>query len=133
MKNWKLFYSFRCPLGVAPDVKLGVTQQPETRLGVYQTSYSYNSHVASFDTVFIGPERSITNLEKQLKLKYNWKVERDGRGASEWIANTSIDDINNAVHSLIDSHKFKAFQIDPSFLPLTADTVNSLKAFYHLE
>lgn len=118
---------------IAPDIKLGVTSQPATRLGVYQTSYSYNSHISRFDTVYLGPETAITNLEKHLKLKFNWKIERDGRGASEWIANTSISDIDYEVHELIESHKFKVFRIDPAFLPLTVDTVEAMKTFYDLE
>lgn len=133
MKNWKLFYSFRCPLNIAPDIKLGVTQQPATRMGVYQTSYSYNSHQTCFDTVYLGHETAINHLEKQLKLKYNWKVDRDGRGASEWLSNTTIGEIDKSVLEMIDSHRFKVFRIDPDFLPLTVDKVNALKLFYDLE
>jgi hypothetical protein len=57
----KGLYAFNDPLG-APDAKAGITGHFEVRLGVYQNSYSRNSHVACFDILYIGPARAIENL-----------------------------------------------------------------------
>lgn len=128
MKDWKLFYGFKCPLG-APDCKIGITGHASVRLGGYQNSYSRNSHVACFDTVYVGPARAINNLEKVIKQRYNWAIERDGRGASEWIANHSIKDIDTIVKDLIDGYKFKVIKVDKKFLPLTVDNLEAFTKY----
>lgn len=132
MKDWKLFYVFICPLG-ANDVKIGITGHPEVRLGSYQNSYSRNSHVACFNLAYLGPRTAITNLEKVIKQRYDWTIERDGRGASEWISNHSLQEIESLVDQLIDGFKFKVTKLDPIMFPLTVDNMNEVKLSYELE
>jgi hypothetical protein len=132
MKDWKLFYGFQCPLG-APDSKIGITGHPEVRLGVYQNSYSRNSHIACLNVVYVGPAKAIANLEKVIKQRYDWSIERDGRGASEWVSNTSPADIEQLVDELIAGFKFKIVKVDKQFLSLTVDNMEEFKKFYNLE
>ena len=101
----KLFYCFKDPLG-ANDCKIGITGSPAVRLGVYQNSYSRNSHVACFDLVYYGPARAVASLEKAVMQQFDWDIERDGRGASEWISNQSVTDIETKIDSIIDGYKF---------------------------
>lgn len=104
------------------DSKIGITGHPAVRLGVYQNSYSRKSHVACFDVVYIGPSRAIANLEKAVKQKFDWHIERDGRGASEWIAQT-YSTIEIQIDEIIDGYKFKVQKINKRFLPLTVDNL----------
>lgn len=107
------------------DSKIGITGHPAVRLGTYQNSYSRKSHVACFDRVYVGPVRAIGNLEKAVKQKFDWHIERDGRGASEWIAKTYTD-IEQEIDALIDGYKFKVVKVPKKFLPLTVDNLGAL-------
>lgn len=132
MKDWKLFYSFQDPMG-APDSKIGITGHPAVRLGVYQNSYSRNSHVACFNVVYFGPARAVANLEKAVKQQFDWDIERDGRGASEWISAHSTFDIETKIDAIIDGFKFKVQKVDKKFLPLNVDNLEEFLEFYNLE
>lgn len=131
MDDWKLFYIFKDPMG-SIDSKIGITSHPAVRLGVYQNSYSRKSHVACFDVVYIGPSRAVSNLEKAVKQKFDWHIERDGRGASEWISQTYAE-IEKEIDNLIDGYKFKVVKVPKRFLPLTVDYLEEFKTFYELE
>lgn len=121
MRGQKLFYIFKDPMG-ARDSKVGITGSPAVRLGVYQNSYSKNSHTACFDVVYIGPARVIGNLEKAVKQEFNWDIDRDGRGHSEWISQTHTT-LETAIDSIIDGYKFKVVKVPKKFLPLTVDNL----------
>ena len=121
MRGQKLFYIFKDPMG-AKDSKVGITGSPAVRLGVYQNSYSKNSHTACFDVVYIGPARVIGNLEKAVKQEFNWDIDRDGRGHSEWISQTHTT-LETALDSIIDGYKFKVVKVPKKFLPLTVDNL----------
>ena len=108
------------------DSKIGITGHPTIRLGVYQNSYSRKSHVACFDRVYIGPMRAIGNLEKAVKHNFDWAIERDGRGASEWISKTYTE-IESKIDSLIDGYKFKVVKVPKKFLPLTVDNMRQFE------
>lgn len=122
MKGNKLFYVFGCPMK-SPDCKVGITGSPFVRLGTYQIAYSRNSHVACFDRVWYGPDKAIENLEKSIKIKYDWQIERDGRGASEWVDNISLDEIEKIVDQSIEGNRFKVEKIPKKYLPLTVDNL----------
>ena len=116
----------------ALDSKVGITGSPEVRLGVYQNSYSRKSHVACFDVVYIGPSRVIGNLENAVKQEFNWDIDRDGRGHSEWISQTYTT-LETAIDKTIAGYKFKVIKVAKRFLPLTADNLAELKKFYNLD
>lgn len=131
MQDWKLFYIFKDPMG-SIDSKIGITSHPAVRLGVYQNSYSRKSHVACFDVVYIGPGRAVANLEKAVKQKFDWHIERDGRGASEWISQTYAT-IEREIDALIDGYKFKVQKVPKKYLPLTVDNLEAFKAEFELD
>ena len=119
MKGKKLFYIFKDPMG-SGDSKPGITGSPAVRLGVYQNSYSRKSHTACFDVVYIGPGRVIGKLEDAVKKEFNWDIDRDGRGHSEWISQTHTT-LETAVDQIIDGYKFKVTKVPKKYLPLTVD------------
>lgn len=121
MEDWKLFYIFKDPMG-SIDSKIGITGHPAVRLGVYQNSYSRKSHIACFDVVYVGPSRAISNLERAVKQNFDWHIERDGRGASEWIAK-NYKEIEKEIDQLIDGYKFKVQKVPKKFLPLNTDNL----------
>jgi T5orf172 domain len=123
----KLFYTFGDPFG-SPDSKIGVTSNPEVRLGVYQNSYSKKSHTACFDIVYIGPARAIDNLEKAVKQEFNWEIERDGRGHSEWVS-MDFKQISSIIDEIIDGYRFKIIKIPSNLLPLTVDNYEKFKGW----
>jgi hypothetical protein len=127
----KGLYAFNDPLG-APDAKAGITGHYEVRFGVYQNSYSRNSHVACFDILYIGPDRVIANLEKAIKQKFDWSIERDGRGHSEWISGWTAEMLEKEIDKIIDGYKFKVTKVDKQFLPLTTDNLDEFLNFYGL-
>jgi hypothetical protein len=130
MKGQKLFYIFKDPMG-SSDSKVGITGSPEVRLGVYQNSYSRKSHVACFDVVYIGPARVIGSLEQAVKQEFNWDIDRDGRGHSEWVSQTYTT-IETAVDEIIEGYRFKIAKVPKRFLPLTADNLNGLLEHYNV-
>jgi hypothetical protein len=131
MEPWKLMYSFQDPMG-ASDSKIGITGLPLVRLGVYQNSISRNSHIACFHKVYYGPSRAITLLEQAVKQRFNWDIERDGRGVSEWITGWTSDMVETKIDEVIHGYKFKIQKVDPAFLPLTADNMEDFLEHYNL-
>jgi hypothetical protein len=131
MNGHKLFYIFKDPMG-SSDSKLGITGHPYVRFGVYQNSYSRKSHVACFDVVYIGPARVIGNLEKAAKQEFNWDIERDGRGNSEWVSQTHTT-IESKIDEIINGYKFKVVKVPKRFLPLTVDNLKEFLEYYKLD
>ena len=107
------------------DSKIGITSHPAVRLGVYQNSYSRKSHVACFNVVYIGPARVISNLEKVVKQHFNWEIERDGRGSSEWVSKT-YKTIETEIDEIIKGYRFKIQKIPKVLLPITVDNLDNL-------
>ncbi len=127
MNSQKLFYVFKDPLG-SLDSKVGITGSPEVRLGVYQNSYSKKSHTACFDIVYVGPPRAIANLEKVVKQDFDWDIQMDGRGHSEWVSQTCTT-IEHRIDEIIEGYKFKITKVPKKFLPLTVDNLKNLSAW----
>ena len=121
MNGQKLFYVFKDPMG-SLDSKVGITGNPDVRLGVYQNSYSKRSHTACFDVVYIGPARAIQNLEKVIKQEFDWDIERDGRGHSEWVSQTYTT-IESKIDEIIAGYHFKVKKVPKKFLPLSTDNL----------
>jgi hypothetical protein len=125
----KLFYIFKCPLG-APDCKIGITGSWWSRLSGYQNSYSKKKHTACFDMVYIGPARAIGLLEETIKKRYDWAIDSDKGGESEWVSNHTVQDIEQIVDGLILGFKFKITKVDSQWLPLSKDNlVDFLKVY----
>jgi hypothetical protein len=136
MIDWKLWYAFNCPISQYTGrkaAKQGITSHPAVRQGVYQNSVSRDNHLVQFDTVYIGSQRAISNLEKAVKRQFDWQIERDGRGYSEWISGLDVADIESALDKIIDGYKFKVEKVDSKFLPLTTENLEAFIAHYHLE
>lgn len=106
------------PFG-GPDAKIGKTGSFADRLGTYQNSYSSRSHVACFDYVWVGDKIAIDRLESVLKKEFDWEIELDGRGHSEWLQDIDIDDVIQKIQQTIDDYRFKVRRVDQKFLPLT--------------
>jgi hypothetical protein len=114
----KGLYVMLDPFG-GPDAKIGKTGHFEVRLGVYQNSYSSRSHVAQFAHVWVGDASAIDRLEAVLKKEFDWEIELDGRGHSEWMQDIDIDDVVQKIQQMIDDYRFKVRKVDQKFLPLT--------------
>ena len=108
----KILYLFLDPFG-ALACKLGITGNPEVRLGVYQNSYYHGSHTATFDHVWIGDNKNINNLEKTLKNQLGLSIQKEGRGHSEWISEPA-DVILKQIEETIEGYRFKVRKLDTS-------------------
>jgi hypothetical protein len=106
------------------DSKVGITGHPEVRLGVYQNSYSKKSHTACLDVVYVGPARAIGLLEGAIKQAFDWDIERDGRGHSEWVSQQHAV-ISEKIDELVDGYKFKIKKVPKKYLPLTVDNIEN--------
>lgn len=131
----KLWYAFNCPFtrftGIKA-VKQGITGGPAVRLGVYQNSFSKDNHTACFDLVYIGPDHAINNLEKAVKMEYDWHIDRDGRGHSEWIGGLNAEDIFNKIDEIIKGYGFLVTKVPKKFLPLTVDNLDNFLKHYEV-
>jgi hypothetical protein len=122
----KGFYIFGCPLAKYTGnvaCKVGITGSWWARLSGYQNSVSKRNHTACFDMVYVGPDRAIMLLEKTIKERYNWAIDSDKGGESEWLSDHSVTDIEKIVDELIDGFKFKITKVDTKWLPLNKDNL----------
>lgn len=132
MREWKLLYCFGDPLG-SPDTKIGMTELPEVRLGVYQNSYSRTKHIACFDIVYIGESEVVSRLENRVKYLFYYDIDRNDRGHSEWIMNKTVVELEQAIDSAIEGNKFKVQKVSPEFLPLTVNNLGDFMKHYKLK
>lgn len=130
VEDWKLFYIFKDPMG-SEECKIGITSHPAVRLGSYQNSYSRKSHVACFDRVYFGPSRAVANLERAVKQQYDWHIERDGRGASEWVSQNYLE-VEKGIDQIIKGFRFQVNKVPKKYLPLTVDNLEEFLASTHL-
>lgn len=121
-----IFYIFQDPFGIDSS-KAGLTSSPAVRLGVYQNSYSARSHIAQFDYAFVGTKGAIAKLESRIKQEFDWDIERDGRGFSEWIDFHNSEQLLEKVEEIIESCHYKVQMVPKEFLPLTVDKLDSLQ------
>ena len=131
MNKWKLFYCFGDPFG-APDTKIGRTENPYVRLGVYQNGYSRTSHIARLDVVYLGEEDVIGRLENRIKQDFYYDIERNDRGHSEWIIGKTVVEIEAVIDIVIYENKFKVEKVRKEFLPLTVNNLESFLEDYQL-
>ncbi len=116
-KKW--LYVFKDPFGTG-DVKIGISGNPKSRLGTYQCAYSAKSHRACFDMVWEGPGNQIERLERALKDRYNWNIESDKLGESEWVTDIGFEAVVKAVEDTIQGFRFK-IAVLPIAFPVTQD------------
>lgn len=123
-----LLYIFQCPFG-KPNSKIGKTSHPDVRLGVYQNSYSAEGHLACFDYAFYGKKSAINNLEKAMKTLFDWDIEQDGRGFSEWISNHTSKEVLAKMQEIIEGYRFKVYPVPKKFLPLNINNLEDLENY----
>jgi hypothetical protein len=82
---------------------------------------------------YLGPKLAISNLEKALKREYDWAIERDGRGHSEWISGLAVSDFESAIDKLILENHFLVQKIDAHWLPLTIENLEEFLNHYNLD
>lgn len=123
-----LLYIFQDPFG-SNDSKIGKTSHPDVRLGVYQNSYSARSHIAQFDFAFYGEAKAINNLEKAIKTEFDWDIEQDGRGFSEWIGNHTSLEVFEKVEEIIKGYHFKVNKVPDQLVPIVVDNLSDLQEY----
>lgn len=101
----KFLYLMRDPLG-SGDCKIGITgfESAKTRLGVYQNSYSANSHMATFNHLWYGKSNPVMRLESILKDTFGYAIMLEGMGFSEWIAEPESVIISKIEETIGDYH-----------------------------
>jgi hypothetical protein len=106
----KFMYLMRDPLG-SGDCKIGITgfDSAKTRLGVYQNSYSANSHMATFNHLWYGKPNPVSKLESILKETFGYAIMLEGRGFSEWIAEPE-DIILSKIEETIRDYHFHVYK-----------------------
>jgi len=115
-----IFYIFADPMG-DKACKIGISTKPEVRLGTYQNSVSARSHLACFNRAWYGTSKVISKLELTAKTEFDWEIERDGRGHSEWVYDMSVDDIATKIEAIINGFHYKVNPVPKQFLPMTVE------------
>jgi hypothetical protein len=123
-----IFYIFADPMGDTA-CKIGLSTKPDVRLGTYQNSYSSRSHMAQFDCAWYGSSSVVAKLENTVKTEFEWDIERDGRGHSEWVYDLSVEDIENKVQDIIEGFHYKVKPVPTEFLPMTVEKYAQFKEY----
>lgn len=121
-----IFYIFADPMGDMA-CKIGLTTKGDIRLGTYQNSVSARSHSACFDRAWYGTSKVISKLELTAKSEFDWEIERDGRGHSEWVYDMSVEDIEHKVNDIINGFHYKVWPVPKQFLPMTVEKYAQFK------
>jgi len=108
----KLLYLMRDPFGKG-GVKIGITgfKKARARLGVYQNSFPGKSHLATFSKVWHGKNTPISELERVLKNQFDYAIELDGPGCTEWAYEDEAV-IESAIEKTIKGYGFHVFPVD---------------------
>lgn len=101
----KWLYIMKDPFG-GPDLKIGITQNLDSRLGLYQNSYSSRSYVARFNYVWTGPADQIDRLEKVCLHHFTKHIELDGSGHSEWLFDVDYTTVIEEIQKLISDYAY---------------------------
>jgi len=117
-KKW--FYVIQDPFG-RNDFKIGITANPRVRLAAYQNAMSSRSYVARFTRVWEGNGDHIDKLEAYLKNTFNWDIEFDKAGHSEWISDTTLDTIVSEVEKTIAGMRFHIKPLESQMPVLISD------------
>lgn len=116
----KWFYIIQDPFG-RNDFKIGITANPRVRLAAYQNAMSSKSYVARFTRVWEGSDNHIGKLESYLKYTFNWAIESDKAGHSEWISDTTIDAIIAEVEKTITGMRYHIKPLEANMPVLISD------------
>jgi hypothetical protein len=97
------FYIKKSPLGDR-DFKIGITaiRHIASRLGSYQNAFG-PTYQERFETIWIGPEEHIRELERLLKINYRNKIAGTSRGFTEWITDINYEDLVIDIQKTIDA------------------------------
>ena len=97
------FYIKRSPLGDARTFKIGISalRHIDSRRGTYQNSFG-PTYKERFETLWVGPEQDIRELERLLKIKFRKKVAGTSRGLTEWITDIKYEDLVAEVITMIE-------------------------------
>ena len=108
----KLLYIMRDPFGKG-GVKIGITgsKKARGRLGVYQNSFPGKSHLATFNKVWYGTNTAISKLETVLKNQFDYAIELDGPGMTEWAYEDEAV-IEEAIKTTIEGYGYHVFPVD---------------------
>ncbi len=96
------FYIKKSPLG-ENVFKVGIfsIKHIYSRLGTYQNSFG-PTYRERFESVWIGPEQDIRELERLIKIKYRNKIAGTTRGKTEWITDIDYDTLVKDIQKEID-------------------------------
>ena len=70
-------------------------------------------------------EEHMKYLEKAVKQEFDWDIQMDGRGHSEWVSQT-CDTIETKIDDLIEGYRFKITKLPKRFMPLTVDNLDKV-------
>ena len=125
-----LLYLMPEPFGNS-DCKVGITrlEVSQIRAGTYQQALGPNQ-LMKWQYAWIGKENAIKELEAEVKKDFRKDILYEGRGYSEWISGKDADDMNKAVHEIIDGLRSKVRAVDKAFLPITVNNLEQVKTEY---
>ena len=87
-----IFYIKGNPMGSSLKIGISAIKHADSRLGTYQNSFGPD-YEDRFERVWVGPEADVRELERLLKIKYRNKIAGNKRGYTEWIKETTLEDL----------------------------------------
>jgi hypothetical protein len=131
IKDYTLYFK-KCPGVVDPrHFKVGIAKltATRTRLATYQNAVG-PVWEESFIRVWIGDENQIRLAEKSFKRCFKDRIQSAEAGLSEWICETSLDELLAYIDELRNEHYLKFIDAPAEFLPLTMPMCEDLAEWY---
>ena len=118
-----LLYIKKCPGITDPnDFKIGIAglDNARSRLASYQNTVG-PVYQEQFDRVFLGQRVHVKEAESQIKYHFRDRIWSSEAGFSEWLCNTSQEEILNFIKELQTEYFIRIQECPQQFLPLTMD------------
>ena len=127
-----ILYVKKCPGVDNPrDYKVGVSQTKSARgrLATYQNAVG-PVYTEQFEIVWAGEDIDVKEAEKKLKRFFKERISSAESGFSEWLCNTTLDEILEYVRELREEHFIKLVDVPEEFLPLTMPKCEDLQEWF---
>ena len=131
MRHYVLYIK-KCPGVTDPqDFKIGVAalEHSRSRLATYQNAVG-PVYTEQFEQIWVGDSVDVKEAEKKLKSQFRDRISSAEAGLSEWLCNTTQEEITDFIHELRTEYFIKLNDAPEELQPLTMPLCEDLQAWY---
>lgn len=128
MKSYSIFY-LRNP-GFGSSWKVGISKKGAvwSRLGTYQNAFG-PEYKENWKYIWIGSRKQIELLEEKMKEHFDDRIEGGDAGYSEWVKNTSEEELLEAVRFYREEFFIKVHDVPEELHTFTSDKIAALNVY----